>query len=134
MEMDVQDFFENLDFNDMAYFYHITGKGNGNKIMENGLYMEDSKLSSTLNQLYLDNLDDVNKFIIRRGNQIARNNDEMVIIGCYKEDIPYLVKKESDYYIISSENIIGYIEIDENNPSHTILLNPYYIDNFYNIR
>ena len=38
MEMDVKVFFENLDFNDMAYFYHITGKGNGNNIMENGLF------------------------------------------------------------------------------------------------
>ena len=132
--MDVQDFFENLDFEDMVYFYHITGKGNENNIMENGLFMEDSKLSSTLNQLDIKEINKINEFIIKRGNQIAKHNDEMVIVGCYKEDVPYLVKKGDNDYIILSENIIGYIEIDEYNDQHTIILNPYYVDNFYNIK
>lgn len=134
MEIDVQDFFENLDFEDMVYFYHITGKGNGNNIMENGLFMEDSKLSSTLNQLDIKEINKINEFIIKRGNQIAKHNDEMVIVGCYKEDVPYLVKKGDNDYIILSENIIGYIEIDKYNDQHTIILNPYYVDNFYNIK
>ncbi len=31
LEESIKDFFENLDFAEMSYFYHITGAGNGEK-------------------------------------------------------------------------------------------------------
>ena len=128
MEMEAQDFFSNLDFDEMIYFYHITGKGNGKRIIENGLFMVDSKLSSTLNELKLTDLADVEDFIVKRGNQVLNNNDEMVIVGCYKEDVEHLVKKIKNEFVIDSEYIVGYIEIDENNLFHTIIINPNYIE------
>lgn len=47
LEESIKDFFENLDFAEMSYFYHITGAGNGEKINEEGLLMADPHLWST---------------------------------------------------------------------------------------
>lgn len=75
MELDAQVFFDNLDFEEMNYYFHITGQGQGKKIVENGLFMAESKLSSTLNELQPSELNNVDEFIVRRGNQIAKNNE-----------------------------------------------------------
>ena len=132
MELDAQDFFDNLDFNEMVYYYHITGNGNGKKIMENGLYMEVGKLSSTLNELNNEFIDNIEEFIIKRGNQVTRNNSEMVIIGCYKDEVPFIIKKstKNQEYVISPEYVIGYIQIDENKLSQTVIINPYHAEIF----
>ena len=70
-------------------------KLDGKKIMENGLYLEVDKLSSTLNELTSADIDDVEEFITKRGNQINENNQEMVIIGCCKDETPFLIKKSN---------------------------------------
>lgn len=132
MELEAQNFFENLDFDEMNYYYHITGQGNGKKIMENGLYLEVDKLSSTLNELTSADIDDVEEFITKRGNQINENNQEMVIIGCCKDETPFLIKKsnKSQDYVIASDFVIGYIQIDETSFSHSVIINPHYIEMF----
>lgn len=47
MDISIIDFFSNLDFDNMKYFYHITEQGSGDKIFEEGLLMADKHLWST---------------------------------------------------------------------------------------
>lgn len=54
----------------------------------------------------------------------------MVIVGCYKSETNYMIKKMGDDYVIDAEYIIGYIEIDENNTFHTIIINPYFSETY----
>ena len=134
MDIDVESFFENLDFENMAYFYHITGSGNGEGIIKEGLYLDDNKVWSTANELTPDMFNDINAFIKSRGNQVVSKNDEMVIIGCLKEELPYIVQKINTFYgnpyqyVIPSEYVIGYIDIKGKSSDYSIILNPMLAD------
>lgn len=133
MEIDAREFFENLDFDNMDYFYHITAAGNGRRIIEDGLYMEDFKLSSTTNMLTKELIEEIDEFLEKKGEQVTRKSEEMVIIACEKGDSEYLVQKRSglsgnEEYMILPENIIGYIDLL--NPNYNIVLNPYVAEDF----
>lgn len=134
MDIDVENFFENLDFENMAYFFHITGAGNGSGIIKDGLYLADNKIWSTANELTPDLLTNINLFIKNRGNQVVSKNDEMVIIGCLKEELPYILQKIDTFYgnpyqyVIPSEYIIGYIDIKGKDSNYSIILNPMLAD------
>ncbi len=140
MEESVIEFFNDFDFDNMAYFYHITGSGIGEEICENGLLMENKDLISTTIRIKKDMLIDIDNFIINEHGNNIRETNEMVIIGCPIEDINHIVEK-NEYisvkwsnefppkYIIPSEYIMGYIDMTED--EYYITKNPNYFENYY---
>ncbi len=137
MDISIIDFFSNLDFDNMKYFYHITEQGSGDKILEEGLLMADKHLWSTTIEITPEMIKDPYNFIKgERGNNI-RNTDEMNIIGCEKEDIDYLVTKNDFYgwnqeedanYIIPRDFIMGYIDMRSDDEDYSLILNPNYFN------
>lgn len=140
--MNVEELFNNLDFENYSYFYHITGGGNGESICNEGLLMEEKELRSTTIEIKSEMIKDVKNFILNeRGNNV-RKTDEMVIISCPKEEVNYLVKNnnyissnwENDKtpeYIIPSEYIMGYIDMRESEENFTFTANEnYYFDEY----
>ena len=137
MDISIIDFFSNLDFDNMKYFYHITEQGSGDKILEEGLLMADKHLWSTTIEITPEMIKDPYNFIKEeRGNNI-RNTDEMDIIGCEKEDIDYLVTKNDFYgwnqeedanYIIPRDFIVGYIDMRSDDEDYSLILNPNYFN------
>ncbi len=135
MEIDARRFFKNLDFENMAYFYHITGAGNGELISEDGLFMKEHDLRTTTIRISADMLLDSDAFIKSEKGYNLRDASEMVIIGCYKDDVDDLVQINSDdnsivwtdesssVYVIPSEFIIGYIDMKERDSDFKIRLN-----------
>lgn len=140
MEESANNFFRELDFLNNAYFYHITGSGLGNEIMENGLLMESNNLISTTIRIDESMLNDIDNFIKNEHGHNVRETDEMVLIGCPIEDINRMVVNNdyiSEYwtsevppkYIIPSEYIMGYIDMTDDN--YYVIKNPNYYDNYY---
>ena len=121
MEESVIEFFNDFDFDNMAYFYHITGSGIGEEICENGLLMENKDLISTTIRIKKDMLIDIDNFIINEHGNNIRETNEMVIIGCPIEDINHIVEK--------NEYIMGYIDMTED--EYYITKNPNYFENYY---
>ena len=133
MEIDTKVFFVSLDFENMAYFYHVTGAGNGSLICENGLFMKEENIRT---RLFPDMLLDSDTFIKSERGHNLRDASEMVIIGCYKDDVDDLVRingendsilwtdESSSVYVIPSEFIIGYIDMKDLDRDFKIRLNP----------
>ena len=44
----MEELIHNLDFEEINYYYHITSKGFGMDIINNGLYLEENDLRSTI--------------------------------------------------------------------------------------
>lgn len=135
MEISAIDFLENLDFDENVYFYHITEKGVGEKIINNGLLMVDSHFWSTIIQITPDMLENPYDFLKNEKGNNIRGTEEMVIISCDKEDVKYLVKKNKSQnfdwnleddpeYIILKDNIVGYIDLTD--LEYPLFLNPDY--------
>lgn len=135
MEISAIDFLENLDFDENVYFYHITEKGVGEKIINNGLLMVDSHFWSTIIQITPDMLENPYDFLKNEKSNNIRGTEEMVIISCDKEDVKYLVKKNTSQnfdwnleddpeYIILKDNIVGYIDLTY--LEYPLFLNPDY--------
>ncbi len=135
MEISAIDFLENLDFDENVYFYHITEKGVGEKIINNGLLMVDSHFWSTIIQITPDMLENPYDFLKNEKGNNIRGTEEMVIISCDKEDVKYLVKKNTSQnfdwnleddpeYIILKDNIVGYIDLTD--LEYPLFLNPDY--------
>ena len=128
--MDLEKLIHFFDFENCDYYYHITGKGIGEMIIEEGLLVDGTNILDT------DNLKDTTTIEITPemvstyeeisalveeeiDNPLLRDTSEMVIIGSPKEAKKQIVHdydkiKEEHYFqgIISSHNIMGYI--DEN--------------------
>ena len=137
MDISIIDFFSNLDFDNMKYFYHITEQGSGDKILEEGLLMADKHLWSTTIEITPEMIKDPYNFIKGERRNNIRNTDEMVIIGCEKEDIDYLVTKNDFYgwnqeedanYIIPRDFIVGYIDMRSDDEDYSLILNPNYFN------
>lgn len=124
---------ENLDLEEFDYYYHITGKGYGDEILENGLYLKENDLKTTMIKLPDEMLSNPCKYCEGEYRNGIVKRQEMVLIGCYKDegnniihraDIP---KREGDQvlnYLVRSENILGYIDL----ASLELVYNPEYID------
>lgn len=137
LEESIKDFFENLDFAEMSYFYHITGAGNGEKINEEGLLMADPHLWSTTIEITPEMITNPHKFVSEEKGNNLRQTDEMVLIGCPKEDVEYLVApneslswnaEEKADYIIPRDYIIGYIDMRNADEEFFITLNSNYFN------
>ena len=50
--MELSDFLDCLDFDEFDYFYHETSRGNGERIMEEGLLVDGTNILGTNNILY----------------------------------------------------------------------------------
>lgn len=143
--MDAKEFFESLDFDNKDYFYHITKSGIGEYIFEEGLLMAESKLITTTVKITKEMIKDIDEFINREKGQAENRFDfreEMVIIGCDKEDTENLVDRnyyiskhweaeEQPKYCIPSEYIIGYINMIDNDYNFEVIMNPNYYDYGY---
>ena len=137
MDISIIDFFSNLDFDNMKYFYHITEQGSGDKILEEGLLMADKHLWSTTIEITPEMIKDPYNFIKGESGNNIRNTDEMVIIGCEKEEIDYLVTKNDFYgwnqeedanYIIPRDFIVDYIDMRSDDEDYSLILNPNYFN------
>jgi len=130
---ELQELIDNLDLEELDYYYHITGRGFGDKIIEEGLYLAEPDLKTTTIKLPQELLDDPLKYCKDEyANRLTKRN-EMVIIGCYKDegndiiypaDIPKWKGDQDLNYLIRSENILGYIDLS----SFNVIYNPEYID------
>ena len=100
---------------DVNFYYHLTGKENGNSINENGLLMEVNKLSSTTIPLDDSFYEDPEHFVdFEVGSPQTRSKDIMVIVGCDDGQEQFLIRENDEgEYFIPSENILGYVNIDE---------------------
>ena len=125
----------NLDLEEMDYYYHITSKGFGSEIFENGLYMESPDIKSTTIKITQDIVDDLESYCEEEFEDNLVKRQEMVIIGCAKGEETYLVERcdvpritESQRlnYYISPENILCYIDLESLN----VIYNPEYIHNY----
>ena len=127
----MEELMENLDLEEMNYYYHITSKGYGDDILNNGLYLEENDLRSTtikIDEEMLENFEDYCKQEYVDG---LVKRQEMVILGCLKGDEKFLIEKTDIpngnlSYLIRSENILGYIDLK----TLEIIYNPEYIYNY----
>jgi len=128
----MEELIESLNLEEFDYYYHITGKGYGDEIIENGLYLEECDLKTTtikLPQEFINNPEEYcsSEFV----NSIVKRN-EMVIIGSPKEEgNNIIIETDSKWigdqelkYLIRSENILGYIDLE----TLDIIYNQDYID------
>lgn len=94
-------------------FFHLTSRENGNSINENGLYMENEKLTSTTIELEDSFFEDPDHYVdYELGNPQTREKEIMVFVECYRGEENRLVKEEDGQYLIAPENIIGYLDLD----------------------
>ena len=107
----MQDLFNELfDFNDDRYFYHITGHGVGESIIENGLLMAEKEYYTTMVEITPDMITDMER-------------DEMVLIRVPKsmgyDFITPLSKGTTDIFeddkdasFVPSDLVLGYFDLD----------------------
>lgn len=107
----MQDLFNELfDFNDYRYFYHITGHGVGESIIENGLLMAEKEYYTTMVEITPDMITDMER-------------DEMVLIRVPKsmgyDFITPLSKGTTDIFeddkdasFVPSDLVLGYFDLD----------------------
>ena len=127
----MEDLIENLNLEEMNYYYHITSKGFGTDIIENGLYMEEPDLKSTTIMLDEEFFKDPEVYCKSEHKDEHVKRQEMVLIGCCKDeeevlversDIPKYIGIQKLNYLIRTENILGYIDLETLN----VIYNPEY--------
>ena len=127
----MEELLENLNLEEMCYYYHITSKGFGMDIIENGLYMEENDLSSTTIKLPVEFIKNSEEYCKKEYKNSHIKRQEMVLIGCYKDEENNLIERtdiakfcgdKKLSYLIRSENILGYIDLETLN----VIYNPEY--------
>lgn len=149
--MRLEDAISFFDFENYDYYYHMTGKGIGNLICEEGLLVDGTNILGATNikdtttiEITPEMVEDVDDFIDfvqeEVNNSLLRDTSEMVIIGSPKEIDKEIVsdydkRKDDNYYqgIIHANMIMGYINqelefIPNENYAHG---NDDFIDSFY---
>ena len=130
---ELQTLIDNLDLEELDYYYHITSRGFGDEIISDGLYLEEPDLRTTTIKLPKELLDNPFKYCEEEFADGVSKRKEMVMIGCFKDDgnniiFPADISKWSGdqelKYLIRSENILGYIDLETFNVTY----NPGYID------
>lgn len=118
--MELEELISNLDFENNKYFYHITSRGFGDEIIEEGLYLEDGNLNSTTIEIPKEMIEEPVKYCEGEYLDGIVKRQEMVIIGCNKGEEKYIVEKcyipkwieeQKFEFIIPSEYILGYIDL-----------------------
>ena len=131
----MEELIESLDLGKMNYYYHITSRGLGSDILENGLYMESKELNSTTIKLSNDILEDFENYCRSEYVDNIVKRQEMIIIGVpkgeeeylfEKTDIPKITDNGRLNFFIRSENILGYIDLE----TLEVIYNLDYIHNF----
>ncbi|MBQ9071730.1 MAG: hypothetical protein IJY25_01045 [Bacilli bacterium] len=118
---ELQEFIENLDLETNNYYYHITGKGFGDEIIEEGLSLEDRNLNSTTIEVPIEMLNDPVSYCTGEYSNSTVKRQEMVIIGCEKGEEEYIVTKAYQPkwmgdqrldYLVPNEYVLGYIDLE----------------------
>lgn len=117
MELEeLRDAMSELSYDDIEFFVHLTERENGHSICENGLYIDDNKLSSCVNPVLDSFYDDPEHYVdFELGNPQTRAKEIMVLIGCERDEESRLIKKNNNgqsEYVIPSENVIGFVDLD----------------------
>ena len=125
--MDIQDIISFFDFENYDYYYHMTGKGIGDLICEEGLLVDGTNILGATNikdtttiEITPDMVNDPDEFADfidgEINNNLARDTSEMVIIGSpkeyEKEIVSQLNETINDQYfegIINANLVMGYI-------------------------
>ena len=126
---ELQTLIDNLDLEELDYYYHITGRGFGEEIISNGLYLEEPDLKTTTIKLPQELLDNPIEYCKGEYTNGITKRNEMVIIGCSKDEGNNIIihadnSNQGMGYLIRSENILGYIDLETFNVTY----NPGYID------
>jgi hypothetical protein len=148
MDTELETFYESLDFESNDYFYHITGAGNGQRIIEEGLLVDGTNILDVDNILFTTTIEirqeefptyeDFESLVSENnGPSNIRDTSEMVIIVCPKEYNKRIVNNYDEYVngtyfkgVIPSEYVLGYIDIARQD----VTINPdctYQADLFY---
>ena len=113
---DLRDAMSELSYDDIEFFAHLTERNNGNSICEDGLYIDDDKLSSCVNPILESFYEDPDHYVdFELGNPQTRAKEIMFLIGCEVGDENRLIKKNSNgqsEFVIPSENILGFVDLD----------------------
>jgi len=117
---ELEELMNSLDFENNRYFYHITGRGFGNQIIEEGLSLEERDLRTTTIEIPIEMINDPITYCESEYVDGIVKRQEMVVIGCEKGEESYIVE-ESDVpkwigdqkleYIIPREYILGFIDL-----------------------
>lgn len=128
--MNVTDFIKMLNFDEFDYFYHETGAGVGEEIMEEGLLVDGTNILETNNIAYttispltpdlvITPRDFVNFLATERSSSPTREVAEMVILSADKEVLGNLVEPYDEIHdgqhyggIIRNHHVMGVIDLD----------------------
>ena len=121
---DVKNFF---DFEENAYFYHITGDDLGDTIIEEGLLVEGTNILDVKNIMFTTAVP-ITPDMVERLEEIleeelkedyVRGTSQMVILGCNKNNVDSIVQKmeivkDGVHYdgIVHPNNVMGYFDLD----------------------
>ena len=126
---ELQELMNSLDFENNSYFYHITGKGFGNDIINDGLYLENDDIRSTTIRIPQEMIDNPEDYCKKEYNNGIIKRQEMVLIGCDKDEEDYLITNADTWigsdkfkYVIPNDYILGYIDLED----LTVTYNEYY--------
>lgn len=125
--MTIEDLKKSFDFRENRYFYHITGEDRAELVVEEGLLVDGTNIIDTNNILFTTSIE-ITPDMARDFETILdeelredtlRGLSQMVIIGCPKDDVDFLVDEteqyvDGQYYqgIIHTTNIMGYVNLD----------------------
>lgn len=113
---DLRDAMSELSYDEVEFFAHLTERENGNSICENGLFIDDNKLSSCVNPVLESFYEDPEHYIdYELGSPQTRAKEIMVLIGCQVGEEKSLIRKSNDSkgeYVIPSENVLGFVDLE----------------------
>lgn len=131
---ELDELIHNLNTEEYDYYYHITGKGFGQEIIEEGLYLEEPNWNTTMIKVPEEMLQNIYEYCANEYKNSIDKRQEMVIIINYKDEEGSLVKyascpKWNDgssvlKYLVSNENILCFIDLE----TYNITYNPECID------
>lgn len=129
--MNIETFLGSLNLEENDYFYHITGRGNGERIVEEGLLVDGTNILDTDNILYTTTISITPDMVsnsegferelldMEISNKGIRDCSEMVIIGAPKEMQKQIVSHfgediDGNYFegIIQPQYIMGYFNLE----------------------
>ncbi len=138
--MGLEEFIASMDFENNNFFYHETSRGNGEGIVEDGLYVDGNNILGVDNILYttslpltmdmISNIDEFYSFLdLEKSCGNIRDVSEFIIICSPKEYNDRIVSlgkyyKDGKYYIgkIDKSFICGYIDME----TKEFVINPDY--------
>ena len=118
--MELEELMNSLDFENNRYFYHITGSGFGDEIIEEGLSLEDGDLRTTTIELPQELIDNPVEYCESEYTDGLVKRQEMVLIGCETDEVDYIVEKcdvpkwigdQKLEFIIPNKHILGVVDL-----------------------